>query len=67
MHSNSSDKEFIVVSEQSYINEELAVKLTPAQNNNCACNDCPHMKLNTMEKIYLCMKYQVPEVIIPNA
>ncbi len=31
-------------------------------NNNCACNDCPHMKLNTLEKIYLCLKYELPEL-----
>jgi len=30
--------------------------------NNCACNDCPHMKLNTLEKLYLCMKYELPEL-----
>ena len=30
--------------------------------NNCACNDCPHMKLNTLEKLYLCMKYELPEI-----
>jgi quinolinate synthase len=29
---------------------------------NCACNECPHMKLNTMEKLYLCMKYELPEI-----
>ncbi len=33
-------------------------------NNNCACNDCPHMKLNTLEKIYLCMKYEMPEILM---
>ena len=33
-------------------------------DNNCACNDCPHMKLNTVEKIYLCMKHELPEVEI---
>jgi quinolinate synthase len=33
-------------------------------NNNCACNDCPHMKLNTIEKIYLSMKYELPEIIL---
>ncbi|CAN5435005.1 quinolinate synthase NadA [soil metagenome] len=33
--------------------------------NNCACNDCPHMKLNTLEKVYLCMKHELPEIIIP--
>jgi quinolinate synthase len=29
-------------------------------DNHCACNDCPHMKLNTQEKLYLCMKNEVP-------
>jgi quinolinate synthase len=33
-------------------------------NNGCACNDCPHMKLNTLEKLYLCMKYELPEIIM---
>lgn len=32
--------------------------------NNCACNDCPHMKLNTLEKLYLCMKYELPEILM---
>jgi quinolinate synthase len=37
--------------------------LIPAPpENNCACNDCPHMKLNTLEKLYLCMKYELPEI-----
>jgi quinolinate synthase len=31
-------------------------------NNSCACNDCPHMKLNTLEKLYLAMKYEEPEI-----
>ena len=31
-------------------------------NNSCACNDCPHMKLNTLEKLYGCMAYEVPEI-----
>jgi quinolinate synthase len=33
-------------------------------NNACACNDCPHMKLNTLEKIYLCLKYELPELLM---
>jgi quinolinate synthase len=33
-------------------------------DNACACNDCPHMKLNTLEKLYLCMKYEKPEIIM---
>lgn len=31
-------------------------------DNACACNNCPHMKLNTLEKLYLCMKYEQPEI-----
>jgi|SRR5688572_17579199 len=38
-------------------------KFIPAPpTNSCACNDCPHMKLNTLEKLYLCMKYELPEI-----
>ncbi len=32
--------------------------------NSCACNDCPHMKLNTLEKLYLCMEYEQPEILM---
>jgi len=38
-------------------------KFIPAPpNNGCACNDCPHMKLNTLEKLYLCMEYETPDI-----
>jgi quinolinate synthase len=30
--------------------------------NTCACNDCPHMRLNTLEKLYNCLKYEAPEM-----
>jgi quinolinate synthase len=33
-------------------------------NNSCACNDCPHMKLNTLEKLYECLKNESPEIIL---
>ena len=33
-------------------------------NNSCACNDCPYMKLNTLEKLYLCMEYETPEILM---
>jgi quinolinate synthase len=33
-------------------------------DNSCACNDCPHMKLNTLEKLYLCMEYETPEILM---
>ena len=31
----------------------------------CACNQCPHMKLNTLEKVYISLKYEMPEVDVP--
>ena len=33
-------------------------------DNMCACNDCPYMKLNTLEKLYLCMEYEEPQIIM---
>lgn len=36
-------------------------------DNMCACNDCPHMKLNTLEKLYLCMEYEQPEILMDEA
>ena len=35
--------------------------------NQCACNECPHMRLNTLEKLYLCMKHRTPEITLPEA
>lgn len=68
--SHNPADEFIVVTESGIIHQmQLAnphKTFIPAPpENNCACNDCPHMKLNTLEKLYLCMKYEVPEVLIP--
>lgn len=65
-------QEFIVATETGILHQMQ--KKSPQKtfipappNNNCACNDCPHMKLNTLEKIYLCMKYEEPEVTLPEA
>src|SRR5690606_18755817 len=42
--------------------------LIPAPpDNSCACNDCPYMKLNTLEKLYTCMKYELPEITMDEA
>src|SRR5476649_2150680 len=66
----SPDKEFIVATEAGIIHEMQKKNpdktFIPAPpNNNCACNDCPHMKRNTLEKLYLCLKNEMPEIIIP--
>lgn len=62
-------KEFIVATEPGIIHqmEKASPDKTfyPAPpNNTCACNECPHMKRNTMEKLYLCMKYELPEITL---
>jgi quinolinate synthase len=46
MKKNSPSKEFIIV----------------PTDETCSCNDCPYMKLNTLEKLYLCLKNESPEV-----
>ena len=66
----SKAEKFIVATEAGIIHQmELASpnkEFIPAPpNNTCACNDCPHMKLNTMEKLYLCMKHELPEIDLP--
>lgn len=62
-------QEYIVATETGILHQMM--KSSPQKtfipappNNNCACNDCPHMKLNTLEKIYLCMEYETPEILM---
>jgi quinolinate synthase len=63
----STAQEFIVVTESGILHQMQKDNPTktfiPAPpQNNCACNDCPYMKLNTLEKLYLCLKYELPEI-----
>jgi len=65
----SASREFIVATEPGIIHQmqkvEPAKKFIPAPPiNNCACNECPHMRLNTLEKLYLCMKNRTPEITL---
>ncbi len=70
-YATKSDKnEFIVATESGIIHqmqkENPTKKFIPAPpNNSCACNDCPHMKRNTLEKLYLCIKNELPEINVP--
>ncbi len=62
--------QFIVATEPGIIHQmELGSpqkQFIPAPpTNTCACNECPHMRRNTMEKLYLSMKYELPEIILP--
>ena len=64
-----ASKSFIVATETGILHQMQKASpdktFIPAPpNNSCACNDCPHMKLNTLEKLYLCLKYEKPEILM---
>ncbi len=66
---NTEHQEFIVATEAGILHQMQKQApnktLIPAPpDNSCACNDCPHMKRNTLEKVYLCMEYEQPEVLM---
>jgi quinolinate synthase len=64
-----STMEYIVATEtgilhQMQLSSPQKTFIPAPPTNNCACNDCPHMKLNTLEKLYLCMEYEQPELLM---
>jgi len=59
--------EFVVATESGIIHQMQKASphktFIPAPpDNTCACNECPHMRRNTLEKLYLCMKHEQPEI-----
>lgn len=68
---NSPAREFIVATESGIIHQmkKLSPHKTfiaaPPEEESCNCNNCPYMKLNTLEKIYLCMRNRAPEIVLP--
>jgi quinolinate synthase len=65
----SDSNEFIVATEEGIIHQmqkkspnKIFIPAPP--DANCACNECPYMKLNTMEKLYLCMLEGKPELLL---
>ena len=64
-------RQFIVATEPGIIHQMQLTnpdkEFIPAPpTNTCACNECPHMRRNTMEKLYLSLKYEIPEIILPD-
>jgi len=64
-----SGTEYIVATEAGILHQMQKeapnkVFIPAPPNNACACNDCPYMKLNTLEKLYLCMEYEEPEILM---
>ena len=72
--SDSTHNEFIVATEAGILHKmkQAAIgtgkKIIPApanENNTCACSECPYMKMNTVEKLYNALKFEQPEIIVP--
>lgn len=67
---NSDNKQFIVATEAGILHQmqkENPDKLfipAPPEDSTCACNECFYMKMNTMEKLYLCLKNETPEIFV---
>lgn len=68
---NSSEKTFIVATESGILHqmqkenpEKTLIAAPMEEDSTCACNECPYMKMNTMEKLYLCMLNESPSIEI---
>ncbi len=65
----NSANQFIVATEPGIINEMKRISpqktfIEAPPEAGCSCNECPYMKLNTLEKLYKCMQYRTPEIEI---
>jgi quinolinate synthase len=70
---SSESKNFIVATESGILHEmqkrnpEKEFIPVPPNDSTCACNECSFMRLNTLEKLYLCLKNETPEIFIDEA
>jgi len=66
---NDDSKKYIVATETGILHQmklsspEKEFIIVPS-DETCSCNDCPYMKLNTLDKLYLCLKNERPEIVI---
>lgn len=64
----SDSRKIIVVTESGILhqmskeNPDKELIPAPGADETCNCNECPYMKLNTLEKLYLCMRDRTPEI-----
>lgn len=70
-YARESESDTFVVATESGIIHQMRKQIPTKQfipappMNSCACNECPHMRLNTLEKLYLSMKNREPEITLP--
>lgn len=69
----SPAKQFIVATEAGILhqmkkkNPDKLFIPAPPEDATCACNECFYMKMNTIEKLYLCLKNEKPEIFVNEA
>lgn len=70
----SPANEFIVATEVGILHEmqkevphKILIPAPAKENNTCACSECAYMKMNTLQKLYTCMKYELPEIQVDKA
>jgi len=68
--SKSNSNEFIVATESGILHQmqkncpEKIFIPAPSVDSTCGCNDCSYMKLNTIQKMYLALKHEHPEIVL---
>ena len=68
----SSSQKFIVATESGILHQmvkscpEKIFIPAPSVDSTCGCNDCSYMKLNSLQKLYICLKHEQPEIILPD-
>jgi quinolinate synthase len=68
----STSKKFIVATESGILHQmvkacpEKIFIPAPSVDSTCGCNDCSYMKLNSLQKLYICLKHEQPEIILPD-
>jgi quinolinate synthase len=68
---NSKAKKFIVATESGILHQmvkacpDKTFIPAPSVDSTCGCNDCSYMKLNSLQKLYICLKHELPEIILP--
>ena len=70
---NSQDTELLVATESGIIHQmqkqnpnKVFIPIPPV-DSTCGCNDCKYMRLNSLEKLYLCLKTEQPEILVDEA
>ncbi len=67
---DSDSTEFLVATESGIIhqmqklNPDKVFIPVPPVDSTCGCNDCKYMRLNTLEKVYKCLLYEQPEILV---